>query len=320
MLGHLNLWRIVGMGNTMMDTRLKLLSCSSLCSLHTCPRKYQLTKVYPEATRDSTVHTAFGKAFGEGIQALLSGATIEDAVLRAVLQWDMDLEDELKDKSIWTCISALQSFAIVKHTTVLEEYEVATLVDGRLACELSFCIKLPDGFYYRGYVDVVLRHKITGSYLVVDVKTSGANYSAPDKYRNSPQAVGYSIVLDYIQPDLSQYDVMYYEYLTSTKKYVAHTFVVGNLQRAMWLRNLQLDIEIMKLYNQYPDWPMHGESCMSYSRACQFIEVCQMSTAALTGGKVIEEDGLSWEAEKGINYDIVVSFEDLIAGQLDRLS
>lgn len=304
-----------------MDTRLKLISNSSLCSLHTCPRKYQLTKVYPAAIRDKTVHTAFGSAFGEGIQALLSGATIEDAVLRAVMQWDIDIEEEepKSKKSLWTAISALQSFAIIKHTTVLEEYEVAKFIDGRLACELSFCITMPEGFYYRGYVDVVLKHKITGSYLVVDVKTSGANYSAPGKYQNSPQAIGYSIVLDFIEPNLSQYDVMYYEYLTSIKKYEAHTFVVGYLQRAMWLRNLQLDCEIMKLYNQYPDWPMHGESCMSYSRPCQFIDVCQMSTAALTGGQEIIEDGLVWEASKGISYDIVVSFDELIAGQLDRL-
>lgn len=311
------------------DSRLKLLSHSTITSLHTCPRKCQLTKIYPEAVREETVHTAFGKMFGEGIQALLSGASLQEAILRGLMQWTLDLDEEVPDKSVWLAISALEKFSYVAHLTGLADYEVAVFgPDNKLACELSFCIILPDGFYYRGYIDVVLRHKVTGTYLVVDVKTSGAQYSNSAKYINSAQNIGYSIVLDKITGALSQYDVMYYEFLTKSKKFIEHSFVVSSLQRAKWLRDLLIDLRTIKLYSEHDEWPMHGESCASFGSACQFIDVCTMSTHALMGGASYKTgDALQYDTKKDlykvgalkkVKYDIVVTFEELLAAQLNR--
>ena len=55
------------------DSRLKLLSNSSSGLLHSCPRKYQLTKQWKESIWDESVDTSYGKMFGEGIQRLLVG-------------------------------------------------------------------------------------------------------------------------------------------------------------------------------------------------------------------------------------------------------
>lgn len=299
------------------DSRLKLLSHSSIRSFHTCPRKYQLTKTYPEAVRESNVDLDFGSAFGEGIQALIEGCSMQDAVFRAILQWSGDLTETKKDKSIWTCISGMEKFLVLRDMGTLADYEIAYW-KGKPCTELSFRITLPEGFYYRGYLDMLLRHKLSGELLVVDIKTSGANYSNPAKYVNSGQNIGYSIVVDKIAPGTSSFEVMYYEYLTGVKKFVEHTFMVGVLARANWLRNIRLDINTMLMYDKLEvnEWPQHGESCSAHNSQCQFIDVCMMTNKSLLGELELRD---AKEIDAVEEYDIEVSFEELISNQLDRI-
>ena len=309
------------------DSRLKLISNSSIGSLHTCPRKYQLTKVSPDSIREKSVHTEFGKMFGEGLQAILMGAPLEEAVLRAALQWTIDLDEELKDKSFWSAITAIENFSVIRTSTLLADYEVA-YVEGKPATELNFSIALPNGYYYRGYIDIVMQHVTTGDYLVVDIKTTGAKYTDSRKFQNSPQAIGYSVVMDKVAPGLSSFDVLYYEYLTGLRKYTDHHFTIGHLQRAQWLRNLVIDTNIMEYYGQYEDWPMHGGSaCIGYGRPCQFMDICTMSTASITGGKMETEDArkydTKWDYDLGkavpVEYTVEVTFQELVDTQMDKL-
>jgi hypothetical protein len=298
----------------------------------------QLTKTYPLAGRETSVDLAFGSFFGSGLQALLAGIPLAEAVISSFSLWNIELDEVKSNKSIWTAIAALEQFSITKNLGELADYEVA-IFNGKPALELSFCITLPNGFYYRGYVDCILRHKVTGQYLVVDIKTTGQNSSNPAKYQNSPQCLGYSVIMDKIDPVNSSYEVMYYEYMTYTKKFVAHHFMLSNLSRAQWLRNLLIDIDILKLYEEYEDWPMHGESCASYGRACQFIDVCTMATSSLCppasypfpdmhnidaklldtkSGTDIDTKGL--KVKKIVEYDVNVTFEELINSQLEKIS
>ena len=267
--------------------------------------------------RDITVHTVFGSMFGEAVQQLLCGKSLQEAVLAGMMLWTLDLEDFEKEKSFWYCIAALEKFAAIKHTTVLADYDVA-YINGKPACELSLCIILPGGFYYRGFVDIVLVHRITGQYLVVDIKTSNRKFSHEAKYINSPQALGYSIIMDYIAPGQNTFEVMYYEYLTPIKKFVDMTFTIGYLQRAQWLRNLLVDIQIMEMYDQYEEWPMHGESCYGF-KACSLIDVCTMTTNSLCGTARSTVDAITLDRLALADYDVVVRFEDLVANQLERV-
>lgn len=307
--------------NQIIDSRLKNLSHSSLCLLHSCPRKYQLTKLWPEYTREETVDTSYGKMFGEGLQQIIAGADVETAMLLAISQWNLDIWEVKKEKSFWHCFQAIENFVSLLPESVLANYEVV-IWKGKPACELSFRIALPNGFYYRGYIDVLLKHKFDDSLLVVDAKTSGANYASPAKYQNSAQAIGYSIVVDVIAPGTSSFNVMYYEYLTRLNKYVEHTFLKDYLERANWIRDIMLDIEVMKIYDNYESWPMHGESCGGYGNfSCNFLDNCTMQTASLVGSKLIETDAAELDKDKDGNfkkYDIEVTLDELIAAQLGR--
>jgi len=301
-----------------MDSRLKLLSHSSLCLLHTCPRKYQLQKLWPEYVKEESIHLSYGSMFGEGLQSLLAGYSLQESVLRASTHWNLDLFDFEKSKSFWHCIAALEKFEQIRADSALADYEVV-MYNGKPACELGFCIQLPDGFYYRGYIDIVMQHKLDGSYLVVDAKTSGAKYSNPAKYQNSPQAIGYSTVMDVVAPDCNQFNVMYFEYLTELGKFVDHTFMVDYLSRANWIRDILLDVETMKMYDAYDEWKMHGESCTAYSRACQYIDCCTMKTANLVGNNTVTTEPFELDTSKGAKYDVYVTLEQLIESQMERM-
>lgn len=340
----------VDIAEQVIDTRLKMLSHSSCSLLHSCPRKYQLTKLIPHA-REESIHLSFGSAFGEGIQRLLCKDSLQDATIRAVLEWDMSIfEDSVPDKTLWRCIAALEMFHDKLHNPLAEleasmglgvetedgtdmemltpnilfDYEVAKY-QGQYAAELGFAIELPDGFVYRGYVDLVLQHKETRAPLVVDIKSTAAKSTNSAKFQNSPQCLGYSIVVDaVIGDDYEEFGVLYYEYMTGLRKYISHYFILGILSRAKWLHNLMMDTRVVKLYSEGSDFPMHGESCVSFNRVCHFMNTCMISTESLLG-ESWQPDTRSWqevEAEYGTRKQIHihVSIAELIQNQLTRIN
>jgi hypothetical protein len=160
-------------------------------------------------------------------------------------------------------------------------------------------------------VDAVLRHKETGKVLVLECKTTGSTTINPATYKNSAQAIGYSIVLDSIFPELSSYDVLYLVYETKTGSYEPIQFHKTYLQRALWIRELLLDIETIKMYEQAEVYPMRGESCYSFFRECEYFNTCTLSTQYLTKPCTEQE-------EDKIEYQVELSLNDLLTTQLQK--
>jgi len=265
------------------------LSYSGRLTLALCPRKFELDKLMAverdmedEVAVSQNVTFAFGHIVGEGIQNALTGMTEEQVVWRMFLGWHADLMDvnEKQMKSFYYAVHAVQKFCAMRKAGLLDGYELLSY-QGVPACELSFRISFPDGFKYRGYVDAVLRHKVTGKVLVLELKTTAMKFVNPATYKNSAQAIGYSIVLDVIAPDVSSYEVLYLVYLTKSMEYEILPFEKSFVQRALWIRELLLDIEIIKLFEEANVWPMHGQNCIQYGRECNYYGMCTMSNENL---------------------------------------
>jgi len=300
------------------DYRIRQLSYSSLLTLHSCPRKFQLQKLRTvhraEEPLKSTVTFSFGHVVGEGIALTLSGASLSTVIWKMFLGWHTPSifdEDEKLNKSLWTAILAIQRFALIRDA-VLRDYELV-YHNGKPACELSFAIQLPDGFRLRGFVDAVLRHRVTGEILVLECKTTGAATVNPATYKNSAQAIGYSVVLDHLYPDLSSYKVLYLVYSTKNGEYIPLPFAKTYLQRALWIRELLLDIETIKMYAEAEIFPMRGESCYSFFRECEYINTCTLSTEYLTKPCTPAE-------EDRTEYQVVITLADLLTSQLSKIA
>lgn len=303
------------------DPRIQLLSYSALGTLHKCPRKFELYRkkatddlMDPEAASNQNLTFAFGHVVGEGVQDVMDGIGEDEIIFKMFLGWHASLADynPKQNKSFYLAVLAIQRFISLRNNGFLDDYELL-VYNGRSAKELSFRITLPDGFKFRGSVDAVLRHKTTGKILVLECKTSSSANLNPTTFKNSSQAVGYSVVLDVVCPEITSYDVLYLVYLTRDMVYEQLRFTKTYLQRATWIQELLLDIETIKLFNTTGVYPMRGESCNDFFRDCEYLNQCNLSTERITVPPVvgaIHDDKV---------YDIEVSLHDLIEGQLKKV-
>lgn len=300
-----------------LDSKVNELSHSSLTLLHTCPRKFELYRKQLAEGQRTTVDMSFGSALGAGIAELfVTGGDLNLSKLAMLVAWDSELwaEKDKAKKSITYCELALEKFYYQHYPLLSEEWKIATF-KGRPAEELGFKISLPDNYSYRGYVDIVLEHKEEKKYKVLELKTTGSYSLDIAMYKNSFQGVGYGVVLDYLAQEsgyASDYYVDYLVYKTRSMDYETYPFLKTNVQRVNWLSQLYNQTKVITLYKQ-DGFPMHGESCFSYMRQCEYFGICEMSNEALLSGI---ETGESKGSGRGENFDFYLDFEDLITGQL----
>lgn len=278
------------------DPRLGRLSYSSSLLFNGCPRKYQLQKLQTAPSAESqdnwrrSLTFQFGHSVGEGIQQTLvtgkDAAARERVVLAMFNEWKCDLfdENEKQKKSFFHALNALYKFWAAQDEGLFEDYEVAYF-EGKPAAELSFRITMPNGTSYRGFVDLVLRHKYTGEYVILELKTNSARFINPNQYKNSDQAIGYSVVLNKIAPGTTNYTVEYLVYMTYLQTWESFSFPKTYVQRALWIKDRLWDSQVMELLvkqeGNFGRWPMRGNHCVNYNSPCEFLGICHMETESL---------------------------------------
>lgn len=297
---------------------LKRLSHSSILLLHSCPRKYQLTKLLSRPT-ETNDDLSFGHAVGHGIQQLLLGRSKQEVWLEIFFAWGGDVieyEDKtiMDRKTLWNAYNALDIFDGKYKEALLSDYDVATF-NGSPACELGFRINIGADFQYRGFVDVVLIHKRTKKLVVLEIKTTKIKQVSAAKYANSGQGLGYSLVCDYIaqqHPDIegSSYEILYFVFKTTEQDFQPVPIQKHHAQRAYWIKQLLMDVEHIVGYEKEGCWPMYGESCEAFGRTCEFFGACHMSD------EYILKNVNPQVPEEKFTFDI--SLMDLINAQLER--
>lgn len=297
------------------DYRLRQLSYSSGLTLHSCPRKYQLYKLRASGTKETifqTISNSFGHTVGLGTQLIFQDRySLGQVLLDCFLAYpeDIFLEDEKAKKGFFAALACLSRLYAARKAGLLKEWVVMDY-QGKPAIEFSFCISLPNGFNYRGYVDAVLVHKKTGKIAVLERKTTKLKNVDPAAYKNSAQALGYSIVLDHICPGLSSYEVLYLTYSSTTMEEIPFEFPKTFLQRAEWIQDLVFDCEIIAKYDEAELYPMRGENCFDFFRPCQYFQVCTLGISNLAS---------AWDGvEDPVDYQINVTLQELIESQLKR--
>lgn len=307
------------------DPRLKLLSHSSRGTLNKCPRKFQLYRLSSLMNESDELADAYqqltfdyGTVVGMGIQGILQGEDIDKILLDMFMYWSVDilLRNNKQNKSFWEACLAVQQFkSIVEDNGYLQDYELVEY-NGAPAVELSFRINLPNGFSYRGFIDAVLRHKVSGAIVVLEDKTTSYREVNPAQYKNSGQALGYSVMLDHIFPSLSSYTVLYLVYSTPKKEFQELPFEKSSMQRALWLTELMIDVKKLELYEEYEVYPMNGDFCYDFYRECEYLGLCTLDTPRLT--KPLTQKILDEIEKREASYDFDLDFSELIQTQIDK--
>lgn len=306
---------------------LKLLSHSSSVLLHKCPRKYELYKLLGKDNEQS-IDTAFGTAVGNGIQEYMHSRSRELSYFEAYKGWSLDLleeGDDRKKKNFWFSLYAIDKFIQQYNENELKDYELVYIdalnQDGvaykQAATELGFDIDIGDGFHYRGFLDALLIDKHRNEFIVYEGKTT-ATRVAEATYKNSAQQVGYSVIVDAVAKRLgievgSSYRVLTNVYKSSAYEWELLTFHKSHVSRALWIKNILLDVKHIIEYSDEGYFPMHGEACYDFFRECSHFGVCEMSNKVLTGGREIPV-----KVEDMSKYMFKFTLDELIEAQLSR--
>ncbi len=264
-----------------MLSRIRL-STSSRDLFLECERKYQLVELLEGNERES--HSAifsFGHGWGDGVVEYLITGDLDAAVYRAWLSYWPHLEDITSLRLEEWCVQGLRQ-AQHKLDSIREVWEVAEF-NGKPARELGFHIDINERFYWQSAMDAVLRHK-RDSYLGVFECKHTFSYldDITPMYKNSGQALGYSIVLDQIaQQPLASFPLHYFigQWIRGElPKVTIHHYQWRKtlLDRLNWFLTLGVDVQRLQQLLDMGLFPMRGHSCLKYNKPCQFFGTCNL--------------------------------------------
>jgi hypothetical protein len=286
------------------------LSYSTLNDLHTCERYFQLEYILEGAQREEKADFSFGHCFGEGVAHYLVHQDEEAALFTAWLAYYPQVETDKKNQA--KAIALLQS-AFRKLDDILQDYEVVVF-DGKPATELSFKMRIDEKYYFAGHIDVVLKNKWTGKYVIFEVKTTGLMLHDLDPlYKNSGQALGYSIALDRITgEELTSYGVLYFvgqlgkDYQSTIRIFEYNKTL---LDRLNWFITLGLDVKHIKEMEEIGIYPKRGQSCLRFNRPCKHFGTCNLHGFDKPAGFVEDKE----------TYQFEYSLDDLVQDHIERL-
>jgi hypothetical protein len=271
------------------------LSYSTQLTAHSCPRKFLLDKATaaPEELDDNP-DFLYGHAVAAGIQSYIAYGDYDRALLDCFLAWngDLDTEKAKSKKNVWFAVAAVIRFTALSDS-MLKGWEIA-MIDGKPAIELAASINLENGWCYLMHIDLILVNVNTGQFMVLELKTTSFNSVHEASYKNSNQAIGYSIVLDSLARKLGidshNYAVLYLVYMSGAMEFEPLLFTKTIADRASWLHDLLVDCSILDMYREQHHYPMRGESCFSFFRPCEYFGVCNLQALTSKQDKLVVVD------------------------------
>lgn len=299
----------------------KLLSHSSSLTLHCCPQKFNLDKILPVDPAyedDEGGHFVHGTAVGAAVQAYLVTGSKQAAYFAAAVDWDDDLEEEKATsikKSFWWSLAAIDHFITKWENEYATDFELVSFQD-KPAIELGFRIDCGEGFFYRGFLDALLRNKKTNEFIVLELKTTRNREVHDAVYANSGQPLGYSLIVDAIShfigtEEVSSYSIFYFIWKTSAQEWEVKEYTKTKVSRAKWIKNILLDMKHIAEFGEEDYWPEYGESCYAFFRPCKYFEVCSFSEKTLLVGKAVVV-----KADDPSKYQFLFTIDELIEAQL----
>lgn len=270
---------------------LNISSYSTFGNLDRCERYFSINKLQlahafaiksidDPFVYENNMDLAFGKAMETGVQDVLLGKTKQETFFDMLLSWDMPLDavhPKNYNKTFMDASIAIDKFFWIKDN-LFNGWEIAYF-NGKPAIELSFCIDLGNGYYYVGHADIILYSPTQNLYRVIENKTTNFRNVDEAMYKNSDQAVGYSVILDSIAKDknaTATFEVFYLVYSSAEEQFKLFNFTKSRSSRAGWLNTILFDYQRIELCRKTGFWPKRGGSCFSFNRRCRYFDLCDL--------------------------------------------
>jgi len=178
-----------------MEPGSKSISFSQLSLYVSCPNRWYRAYVLNEAPYTPSIHTTFGTAFHETLQAWLD--LLYNNSVKAAELFDMDayllermrtvyVADKKNLGKDYSTSEELSSFYddgkailhfIKKHRKTYFDTKDVYLV----GCEIPILYKLQDKFYFKGFIDCLLYDDSSKTWKILDFKTSTSGWNVETK-------------------------------------------------------------------------------------------------------------------------------------------
>jgi len=290
------------------------LSHSSQDLLITCERLFQIERLLVgQRNIYEAAHFSRGHAFGKGVQVYLLTGDIDKAVYQAWLSYWPEIEDYPKTtlhRTLHALMCAQKSLDEIR-----EKYEVVSF-NGLPAVELGVKLNIDEIYYHVGFIDLVLKNRETGLYVILEIKYTGSWLDVDGMFMNSGQGIGYSIALDAIVGNkLSEYGVLYFICQDSDAKPQYIRFHIKEWEKTLkdrlkWFITLGLDVKRIQEMRELNHFPQRARSCIRFNRNCQHFGTC-----GLTAGERERDDEIDPHENR---YQFTYNLEDVIKEHLER--
>ena len=270
-------------------TELRISDSSLNGGYKSCARKLEFRKFYNVPGSSRSLAGDVGNALHAGWQNYVVTNDKQAAMGAMMLAYPIDLNSNPSDyRSLEACYATLNKMFDSTH---LIEYEIAQIkcLDGitRPAVEVPFLIKIKNfslsdekvvPVHYIGFIDLILKHRIDESFIVVDIKTHRQNADdMTPKYMYDEQCIPYGLILERILGhDLEGFFTWYYSvYVDITKPRVkVYKFPKNQYDIRDWARGFYNDLETVKRFYNAGWFPRSGKSCMNFNKPCEFFDIC----------------------------------------------
>lgn len=283
------------------------MSYSSGNTFESCPRKFELDKLYPKRLKREDAYAAnTGSALHAGYQHYMAHKDRDAATWEFMTHFPYELEfQETNDfRSFEACLATfeemLDSFSLsdyqlaqIKRPQLAKEKLEGINPDGLVvpATEVPFEIrfegvhlpptpKYPDGcgVAFIGYIDAIMQNLMTDMYRTLDIKTHrDRTHDRTGKYKFDSQQIPYGIVVDQIAgQSVEQFEVLYLDtfidILDPTVK--LYPFLKSQEDLREWLLTRVMQFQSMERFAQGGFFPRTSGGCMFYNRPCRYLEPC----------------------------------------------
>jgi len=159
------------------------ISFSEFTQYKNCPHKHLIQKHLSIDKDDQSIHLFFGNCIHESFEyALRDGMGVEDRIKKFKEDFYKQMVDNMKGlpgfSEVFDFLDQGENIIRVFDTDALMgQYEIVSV-------EEDLYENLSGRFFFKGFIDLVLRNKLTGRYLIVDWKTSGQEWKVDKKKEN----------------------------------------------------------------------------------------------------------------------------------------
>ncbi len=149
----------------------KHISFSEFGLYNNCGHKHLIFKYLALDSEPPSIHLAFGDAIHAVLESTIENdLSIEERTEFFRERFQKNMDETMKGQPAYADLKDFMEqgchiLTILDVRSLLEEYEV-------ISVEEPLYEQIYDKFYFKGFIDLVLRHRITGRYLVVDWKSS----------------------------------------------------------------------------------------------------------------------------------------------------